>query len=244
MEIDFDKVYASKSWGQFKIVNYTNSRNVEVEFIDTGTRMTAQLGAVREGKIKDYMYPSVYGVACLGAKILEPEDRYIYRHWVGIIERIHRPGTESYRKYKDCSVAEQWLNFQNYMQWFKEAPNQKGWQLDKDLLVLGNRQYGPETCAFVPPSVNQFLVHHPKESDLPVGVCFHINKGSYMGSIRVNGKSVHLGVGDCPEDLFLLYKSRKEQEAKNLAEQYKDSLDPRAYESLNNYTVGRDGRLS
>lgn len=56
--------------------------------------------------------------------------------------------------YKDCTVAEEWHNFQNFAEWFKENYIE-GYHLDKDIKIKGNRVYGPDRCMFVTPQENK-----------------------------------------------------------------------------------------
>ena len=56
------KVCKSKSSGDFKIVKYNDSTDVEIQFLKTGFETTAQLGDIKIGKVKDRLLPSVYGV--------------------------------------------------------------------------------------------------------------------------------------------------------------------------------------
>ena len=54
------------------------------------------------------------------------------------------------------------------------------------------------------------------------------------------GKNTTLGYYDNEYDAHLAYKQAKEAYLKQLADKYKDMLDPRAYEALYNYTVDID----
>ncbi len=62
------KVCKSKSSGDFKILKYNDSGNVEIQFLKTGFETTAKFTAIRSGNVKDRYQPSVYGVGVLGAK--------------------------------------------------------------------------------------------------------------------------------------------------------------------------------
>ena len=42
---------------------------------------------------------------------------------------------------------------------------------------------------------------------------------------------------DCAEEAFLAYKQAKELHIKEVANKWKDQIDPRVYEALMNYTV-------
>ena len=47
----------------------------------------------------------------------------------------------------------------------------------------------------------------------------------------------HLGSFNCPMKAFSVYKKAKEAYIKQVAEQYKDVIDPRAYKALLEYEV-------
>ncbi len=57
---------------------------------------------------------------------------------------------------------------------------------------------------------------------------------------RNNGKSERLGYFNTELEAHLAYKEAKEAYLKELADKYKDMLDPRAYKALYNYTVDID----
>lgn len=86
-------------------------------------------------------------------------------------------------------------------QYFLEGFNtnyQEGFNLDKDLLVEGNKVYGPETCVFVSPIVNSYCINN-KKRELPIGVVYikytydltkNLSK-PYRSSIRKFGENAH-----------------------------------------------------
>src|SRR5690606_1832927 len=81
-----------------------------------------------------------------------------YRTWANMIERCYSDKTQNKNPtYKGCSVSEEWLTFSVFKNWM-EKQDWEGNQLDKDLLFEGNRLYSPETCVFVSPMVNKFII--------------------------------------------------------------------------------------
>lgn len=80
-----------------------------------------------------------------------------YRTWFRMIERGYSQNKKAnYPTYKDVTVCEEWLRFSIFKDWM-EKQDFKGKQLDKDLLILGNKGYRPEACIFVSRQVNLFL---------------------------------------------------------------------------------------
>ena len=62
------KVFKSKLSGDFKILKYSDSGNVEIQFLKTGYETTVRLTVIRSGNVKDRYLPSVCSVGMLGAK--------------------------------------------------------------------------------------------------------------------------------------------------------------------------------
>lgn len=70
--------------------------------------------------------------------------------WYGMFTRCYNPNYHAVEPtYKDACVCEEWWTASNFKKWFDEN-YVEGYQLDKDILVKGNKVYGPNTCCFVP----------------------------------------------------------------------------------------------
>lgn len=102
----------------------------------------------------------IFNVACLGQGGCNTKSHpKEYQLWYSMLTRCY---SETYQlehpTYKDCSVDERWLNFQNfcediqslngYKEW-KENTEPLAWALDKDIKVKGNKVYSKDTCMFV-----------------------------------------------------------------------------------------------
>ena len=131
--------------------------------------------------------------------------------------------------YKDCYVNEQWHILSNFKRWFDEY-NVKGWHLDKDILVKGNKEYAPDKCCFVPLEINELFTKRENRK-YPVGVTFR--KGRYIAQYR----GTHLGIFNNKEEAFYAYKEAKEKRIKEVADKWKDQLEPRVYDAIYNYQV-------
>ncbi len=95
------------------------------------------------------------------------------------------------------------------------------WHIDKDILVPGNKNYGPDTCCFVPPILNSLLTFNKKGINLPPGV----TKSKYSGyqcNISIGGKKRYLGTFSTPEEAYNAWKVAKIEYVESILEIYKD----------------------
>lgn len=148
-----------------------------------------------------------------------------YLKWKGVLERCY---SDVFRKrnpsYKECTVVEEWKRFSNFKAWM-ETQDWEGKQLDKDLLVVDNKIYGPETCVFVDQKVNLFLLEsNTSRGKYPIGVHFDNESGKYRArccSVETN-KQVCLGRHLTPEDAYKAWLDFKLKQAYILAESQTD----------------------
>lgn len=94
-----------------------------------------------------------------------------YLRWKEMLRRCYSE-KEHLRNptYKDCEVVEEWKYFSNFKSWM-ENQDWEGKHLDKDILVPGNKTYGPNTCIFVEDKINLLLVKCDiRRGKYPLGV--------------------------------------------------------------------------
>lgn len=146
--------FKSKS-GEFLVVKYSQGLYL-CRFIDTGYETYAQATQIRRGQVKDKLFPSLFGVGVFGdgdrKGVVNGKTTKEYMFWHGMHRRCYDPKYhEIYPSYIDCEVREEWQNFQVFCDWYdKNKPTEQGrWELDKDILVEGNRIYSPDACVFV-----------------------------------------------------------------------------------------------
>lgn len=122
-----------------------------------------------------------------------------YDLWRAMLQRCYSSGVHKKRPtYIGCSVAKEWLSFSTFERWFTEN-SVDGWHLDKDLLIAGNRVYGPETCVFVPHRLNTLLTDsRSARGEFPLGVCFHKYRQKYQATVSIDGDQKYLGLFDTP----------------------------------------------
>lgn len=232
------KILETKSYGKYQITEYANCENITVKFIDTGYVTKTRLDHIKDGVIKDYLCPSVYGVGYYGS----PETKTAHpatRRWLSLMKRCYDEASLE-PAYYDANVCTHWHNSSIFQEWAVVQPgfNTKGWELDKDLLIKGNKIYSPETCVFLPKNVNAALTKRQNfRGDYPIGVQPSKSGNRYEAWCGDGERSRYLGVFGTVEEAFLCYKDKKEQMLKSLADKYKDELDPRAYQALYNYEV-------
>ena len=78
----------------------------------------------------------------------------IYKKWFGLINRAYGDfQSQGKGYYEGTTVSSQWQRFMDFREWYK-GNSVEGWSLDKDLLYPDNKEYGPDTCIFIPRSVN------------------------------------------------------------------------------------------
>jgi hypothetical protein len=159
--------------------------------------------------------------------------------WNSMLERCYdKKLHERMPCYIGCSVHPDWHNFQNFAKWYEEnfdPIKHKGFQLDKDLLVPGNKVYGPDTCCFVPPEINYLFINRGKNTDLPIGVAKSGKK--FTTRLFINSKETHLGTFNTPEEASEVYKTEKKKRILELCEKFKDSIPNSLYITLINYKL-------
>ncbi len=160
-----------------------------------------------------------------------------YIRWNGMLSRCYR-GSEASKSYIDCNVSDEFKNYTFFYDWCQNQIGfSLGFDLDKDLLVKGNKEYHPDKCVFIPREINLFIrVKKQVRGVHPIGVTLN-QWGNYVAQISIHGENVYLGHHKTPQEAFQAYKQAKENHIKLLAEKYRDQIDPRAYEALLNYKV-------
>ncbi len=164
-----------------------------------------------------------------------------YNLWRAMLNRAYgKAYLQNTPSYLGCSVSDTFLYYHLFYNWcqMQIGFNTIGYELDKDLLIKGNKQYSEDTCVFIPKEINSLLTNcKAARGMLPIGVTKAANR--YQARCRANGEKC-LGTYDTPELAFQAYKTFKEAYIKEQAELYKDSIDPRAYLALVNYEVHID----
>lgn len=148
-----------------------------------------------------------------------------YSTWRNMVKRCYCAAAYNKDKqYKDCVVYEPWLTFSKFKAWMV-TQDWEGKVLDKDLLVKGNKIYGPDTCIFISQTINIFIAERHTKRDLPVGVTLDMRyKACYLaqGRTSTNEKGKYLGRFKTPEEAHMAWLKEKLEAAKILAAEQSD----------------------
>ena len=242
-KIQIGDIFDTNNYGKLVVLEYENTSNLKVKFIDTAYETTTRANQLRKGEVRDRSLPSVYGVGIIGNGItrvcgVETRD---HKLWNSMLCRCYDEKLHAYRPtYEKCSVSD---NFK-YLPYFEEWCHQQigfdqvGWQLDKDILVKGNKVYSEETCCFVPAEINSLFIKCDRSrGEHPLGVSYHKRINKYSSTIGIGGGTRHLGYFSTTLEAFQVYKEAKEAQIKVVANRWKDQIDPRVYDALMNWEV-------
>lgn len=147
--------------------------------------------------------------------------------------------------------------------------NNSVWHIDKDLLSPYDcREYSEKNCVFLPQSINNLLVRRGscKTKTLPTGVTYikdstktyltareictkYLVSGehgeqselpkNYVSLITLNGVGYSLGRFSTAEAASAAYDYAKKVYLTEIAEKWKDEIDPRAYQALLNFDLDK-----
>ena len=237
------KILPSNNYGDFIILEYNAANDVKIKFLDTGFVDTVFAAQMHTRKVRDSSLPTTCGFGYIdieGASIGRKMTKE-YQLWNNMITRCYNENLRHKNPtYKDCHVSEEWRYLSNFEEWCHQQIgfNIEGFELDKDILVKGNKVYAPETCCFVPKEINSMLTNSRRgRGEYPIGVNYHKRVRKYVAKISKNGEVIHLGYFSKPDEAFNAYKEAKEDYVKEVANKWKDQIDPRVYEALMKYRV-------
>jgi len=131
-----------------------------------------------------------------------------YMKWSGILYRCYNSDAPAY---EGCTISDEWRYFSNFKKWM-ESRSWEGKEIDKDILVPGNKVYGEDTCLLVSRDLNNIL--HTAESrrgEYPQGVSpvsrstkYHVRQSKY-------GKICYIGYYDTVEEAALAYREHRRE---------------------------------
>ena len=229
----------NKNGTLMKIVEYTNTENIIVEFQDEHKfRKRSTYSNFKNGGIKNPYDKTIFGIACLGDGKYgswknSRGSRDTYLNWVAMLQRCYVDMNGKYPAYYGiCTVCNEWLNYQNFAEWYEShyyyIPNERI-HVDKDIKFKDNKMYGSNTCILVPQKINEiFHRSRPKtiDSDLPETIKRYA-KG-YQVSFRGESLGVYPTIKECLEK----YNTKKIDYIRELVNGYGNKMPDEVREIL------------
>lgn len=96
----------------------------------------------------------VCGIGYTGKGRFNHLDRKLSNLWNQMIKRCYAPLPHQEMPYADISVCEDWLNYQNFCEWVVNQKYYSVFEIDKDWRIIGNKEYSPNACSFIPHAIN------------------------------------------------------------------------------------------
>jgi len=164
----------------------------------------------------------------------------IYKTWIAMIKRCYLEACHKNQPtYADCTVCDEWLVFSNFYKWMIKQ-DYMGLQLDKDVLISGNKVYGPEACVFISQEINKLLnQNRKKKGSLPQGVRLDTSTGKFRAICSINGKKKDFGSYRTISDAKSAYRAAKYSHMISIAEKQSNELIRKAiYMHASKYHAG------
>lgn len=226
-----------------EVLEINNKSDVKVRFLEYPHIRSAHASEIRNGGVRNPMRPIIAGVGYTGVgPIPYTINRDLTRAgqtWNNMLKRVLQPKRETdVRLYGKCKIHTDWLNFQNFGAWYHQQIDRFGevdfvWNIDKDLLVPGNKVYGPDTCIMVPSHINCLLTDSSlRRGKYPMGVLYENGKYIAYCNSNQNGQW-RVGSFDTIPDAQRAYWSEKFRVIQETAIRYWHYLpEPLAYRLL------------
>ena len=234
----------TNNFGYLLITRYVSSREVYSKFIDTGYEVKTTMQQLLKGNINDRLKPTVFGVGVIGECLTVDScgNRLKeYQVWKGMLERCYSDKFQAKKPtYKGCIVSENFVCYLYFKKWCNKQIgfDQVGWHLDKDILSKGNKVYSEDTCCFVPQEINSLLVRsNATRGKYPLGVSYLTRLGMFEASVSLGGRNKRIGRFYNAQEAFYAYKEVKESYIKEVANKWKDQIDPRVYNALMSWNI-------
>lgn len=221
------------SSGLASVVEYKTSSRIKVR-LPSGHLVWTTSGQLQTGTVKDRFSPSVHGVGFLGEGKYNKSYKKAYNLWTNMLMRCYSTKYHNtHPSYRGCSVVTRWHNFQNFVEDIIQMDNwdTPGFELDKDLRVLGNKKYGPKYCSFIPQKLNTLMMNFSTVKG------YESNSGRYCVRFRTVDGRKSFGSFDTIGEANHVYIIEKTKQIRSLAKLFKSNVIPEVFSTLKNYEV-------
>ncbi|AUR93372.1 hypothetical protein NVP1187O_059 [Vibrio phage 1.187.O._10N.286.49.F1] len=239
--IHVGQIWPTRNFGNLEVVGLPEKgiKSVTVKFLLTSNVLTIQPASLVRGTVKD----KLFGVGYNSKGVYGTTGKYhkCYDYWKTMIMRSYSQDyTLLHPTYRDVTVAEGWLDYQNFAKWyFQQTYLGDSYNLDKDLLKVGNLEYSPENCCLLPQEVNKALTVREGVK----GYVYHKRDQVHETTYR----SVYLGRSTdyTLTQLQQRYVNARNKYVRGLGKKYSTLLPNFIIKALEEYTccVGEDGLI-
>lgn len=150
---------------KIELIEYNSSKSVSVLF-ENGLIKKTTYQHFKNGEVRNPKRDIIFGVGTFGIGDYKGHEfgaqTKSYGVWHKMLERCYSSkNNKNFNTYKDCTVCEEWHNFQNFAKWYEEnyyeVENER-MDLDKDIFGSDVKLYSPKTCCFVPSKINTTII--------------------------------------------------------------------------------------
>lgn len=214
---------------------------------DFGYVQEVRVDTLKTGSVRNPYQRTIEGVGYFGVGAHKGTEINKYGSWSGMLYRCYnKKFKEKYPSYRECYSVDSWHCYQTYADFYENCPyREPGWHLDKDLLVPGNKIYGPETCVYLPPSINNKLFYSPIRNQYGLrGVWYDVGCSKWRAIVSSTiDKRTIIGYFDSKEEANATALSVEAEYFRAVAEEWEGRLDPRAIQGLLNLAEHRKGMI-
>ena len=143
-----------------RIIEYNSATDILIEFDgEYNGRLKTWYTNFQNGTIKNLFAPSVYEMGIIGNEYPVSINSKItkeYNAWYSMLKRcFDEKYKNKYPAYKYVTCCEDFLYYSKFYEWLHNQPNfnkwiiEENWNVDKDILIKGNKIYSQETCCLV-----------------------------------------------------------------------------------------------
>lgn len=181
---------------------------LKVRFDNTGKERWCTSGGFLRGEVKDFFAPVVFGKGYLGEigynKNIQVNKLLDYSHWKKMLQRTTEVGrcsssTADVSRYEDVICSDDFYNFSKFHEFWEKQSNLEdllyyfnnvdkkiGINLDKDILVRGNRIYSSETCCIVPTCINMAVVTRKSNENSNYPCCVYLHQSGVIVKMSIS----------------------------------------------------------
>lgn len=164
-KLNIGTMYKCKTGEWMQILDYQGKFKVTIKFLDWfGYVTVANMDNIRKGSVKNPYHILANGGYFGAGPYVASRCMNVYKVWDSMLRRaLMHKNNGSHQLYNNCSVCEEWRNFQIFADWYIKYvsslnPNYS-YQIDKDIFQWGlvNKIYSPQTCCLIPDQLNDLL---------------------------------------------------------------------------------------